>query len=1095
MSFKIYPKSEYGKRLIDEEQIVGLNKLPYHTPSVPFADEEEAKECDFTRSSYYESLSGVWKFKYYPSFLDAPEGFEKDNAAGWDEIPVPSCWQLHGYGAPKYINVGYAFLERTDEQKPPFTPEERNAAGIYKRAFSVPERFFGKRVILRIGAVSSSASVFINGVFVGYTTNSKTAAEFDITAFVKTDGENDLTVFVTEFSAGSWLEDQDMFRLSGITRDVSIYAVTDAHLFDFYAYSELDGDFSSGALVLESKVINLSDKAYRGLKVGMRVYSPSGEELTAGEVVGEIGNLSYRFEEKVPFRTSPDLKVGTTATAYLKCEVEKPLLWSAEKPNLYTVLIFLYAPDGSLLEIQSFKHGFRRVEDKDGKLLVNGRAVKLKGVNRHETHPENGYVVTREDMERDIVMMKRNNVNALRASHYPCDPYLYDLCDKYGLYVMDEANMESHGISYRKNILPGNDHRWLNAVMDRVGAMVHSDKNHPSVIVWSLGNEIGFGETVAIASAFCKAYDPTRLVHKRQMNSIADMDSETYPTVDHMIEHGESGKKRIFVTNEYAHAMGNACGSLSDYWDAIYKYDNLGGGFVWEWCDHALVKTTEDGKRYYAYGGDFGETKHDGNFCCDGLVTPDRRETPKLSELKKVHEFIVCKSFDVQNAKLCIHNRHFHSDLSDFYIHYSVLSDGNTVFENNIDCPAVLPSEDAFVTLELRDYAAVEGECYLDVSFRYKNDTLFCSAGYEAAFAQFKLKEKNPPALLDTAAQSGLNVDEEDGTITVSGSDFSIVFSKSSGEISANFANTALSHINRPSFYRALTDNDVRKLFFDKNDRSLTANWETAGLSDIEITPTEIILEDSTENYARVRILYDCKGKNECGFKVESKVSVFGDGRVLFDNSVTPYGNMPVLLRIGSESILPPEYENITWYGLGPCETYPDRRAAGRIGAYTEKVGDALENYVMPQECGAKMDVAYMTLTNSSGEGFAFFGEKPYTMSALPFEPRELDLMKHSVDTEAREKVVFTLDYAQNGLGNRSCGPDALPQYRLMPEAVRYAYTVKKISAGESFILGYPESVISKIESAESVSLLDIPKEEYRDPSDEDVRRKAGFNV
>ena len=302
-------------------------------------------------------------------------------------------------------------------------------------------------------------------------------------------------------------------------------------------------------------------------------------------------------------------------------------------------------------------------------------------------------------------------------------------------------------------------------------------------------------------------------------------------------------------------------------------------------------------------------------------------------------------------------------------------------------------------------------------------------------------------------------------------------------------------NLGYPSFYRALTDNDVRKLFFDKNDSSLTTNWEKAGLRDIEALVTSLTLEDNAENYARVRISYDCRGKDECGFKVDSAVSVFGDGRILFDNSVNPYGNLPALLRIGSQSILPPEYENISWYGLGPCETYPDRRAAGRIGAYSEKVGDALEYYVMPQECGAKMDTVYMTLTNSSGDGFAFFGEKPYTMSALPFEPRELDSMKHSVDTEAREKVVFTLDYAQCGLGNRSCGPDALPQYRLMPEAVRYAYTVKKISAGESFILGYPESVISKIESAERVSLLDIPKEEYRDPSDEDVRRKAGFNV
>lgn len=1095
MNFKIYPKSDYGKRLIDEEQIVGLNKLPYHTTSVPFLDEAEAKECDFTKSSYYESLSGTWKFKYYSSFLDAPEGFETESGDDWNEIPVPSCWQLHGYGSPKYINVGYSFLERSEVQKPPFTHEERNAVGIYKRTFSVPGRFSGKRIILRIGAVSSSASVFINGIFVGYTTNSKTAAEFDITGFVKSESENDVTVFVTEFSSGSWLEDQDMFRLSGITRDVSIYAVTDAHLFDFYAYSELEDDFSSAALILESKVINLSERAFGALKVGMKVLSPSGAELSAEEAIGEIGNFSYRFEEKVPYKAPPELKIGTTATAYLKYTVSEPLLWSAEKPNLYTVLIYLYSPDGALLEIHSFKHGFRRIENKNGRLLINGSAVKLKGVNRHETHPENGYVVSREDTERDIIMMKRNNVNALRTSHYPCDPYLYDLCDKYGLYVMDEANIESHGISYRKNILPGNDHRWLNAVMDRVGAMLHSDKNHPSVIIWSLGNELGFGETVAIAAAFCKTYDPTRLIHKRQMNSVADMDSETYPTVDYMRAHGESGKKRIFLTNEYAHAMGNACGSLADYWDTIYEFDNLAGGFVWEWCDHALVKTSDDKRRYYAYGGDFGETKHDGNFCCDGLVTPDRKETPKLMELKKVHEFIVCKSFDVNTQKLYIHNRHFHSDLSDFYIHYSLILDGKVIFSSDVDCPAILPSDNGEVTLQLPNYKSYRGECWLDVSFRYKKDTLFAEKGYETAFSQIKLKENDERGVLDLKAIPTVNIEDSDVKISVGNDEFSVDFDKARGKITARFGDDVIENLNYPSFYKALTDNDVRKLFFDKNNRSLTTNWDIAGLRDIDVSLTSLTIDNIAESYVCVRISYDCIGKNECGFKIDSTVSVFGDGRILFDNAVLPYGNLPVLLRIGSQSIIPPKYENISWYGLGPCETYPDRRSAGRIGTYSEKVGEALQNYVMPQECGAKTDSVYMTLLDSNGCGFAFFGEKKYTMSALPFEPKELDLMKHSIDTEERNKIVFTLDYAQNGLGNRSCGPDVLPQYRLIPEAVRYAYTVKKISKGESFIIGYPEAILSKIQNTESLSLSSVPSEEYRDPSDEDVRRKAGFNV
>ena len=644
MDSKYYPKSAWGKRITDEEGITGLNKLPYHTESVPYMGLSEAMECDFAKSSYYHSLSGVWRFYYAKSLLDIPDGFENKSGEGWDEIPVPSCWQMHGYGNPKYINVGYAFLKKGDTGTPPFTAEE-NAAGIYKRTFTVPSSFSGKRVILRIGAVTSSAKVFVNGREVGYSTNSKTAAEFDITDFVRYEGENDLSIIVTEFCAGSWLEDQDMFRMNGITRDVAIYAVCGVHLFDFYAYSEFQDGFAKADLIVEAKVMNMTDKLTPPARVSLKIIAPDGSELDAADSA-ENGNLSYRFEEKVPFAQPKDIRGGTIATVYLKASLNKPLLWSAEKPNLYTVILTLHGEGGDESELHAFKHGFRKIEERAAELLINGTSVKLKGVNRHETHPKNGYIVSREDMERDIILMKRNNINALRASHYPCDPYLYSLCDKYGLYVMDEANMESHGISYRRNILPGNDHRWLNAVMDRVGAMVHSNKNHPSVIIWSMGNEIGFGETIAIAAAFCRAYDKTRLIHKRQMNSIADMDSETYPSSDNMIEHARQHPDRMFITNEYAHAMGNACGSLREYWDAIYSNKQLCGGFIWEWCDHSIIKKRDDGSEYYAYGGDFGEEKHDGNFCCDGLITPDRRETAKLCEVKKVHEFIVCHSFD-----------------------------------------------------------------------------------------------------------------------------------------------------------------------------------------------------------------------------------------------------------------------------------------------------------------------------------------------------------------------------------------------------------------------------------------------------------------
>lgn len=1092
MDFLYLSKSPWGKRLIDEEQIVGLNKLPYHVPSVPYKNEEEALLCDYEKSSYYVSLSGIWKFYYSKNLLSIPEGFERSNGSDWDEIPVPSCWQLYGYGAPKYINVGYSFIERGEEQRPPFTPEDRNSVGIYKRSFNVPENFKDKRVILRVGAASASLSVFVNGSFVGYSTNSKTAAEFDITDFISRDNENDLSLLVTEFCAGSWLEDQDMFRLSGITRDVSIYAACSTHLFDFYAYSEFSEGYSSASITVEGKILNMSDSTVKPKRVLMRLISSDGETVAESEATN--GNLSYRFDEKVPFALASDIRPGTTATAYLRAEIKTPLLWTAETPNLYTVLLYLYSDEGNVCEIHSFKHGFRQIEERHGELLINGSPIKLKGVNRHETHPERGYVVTRDDMERDILLMKKNNVNALRASHYPCDPYLYDLCDRHGLYVMDEANMESHGISYRKNILPGNDHRWLTAALDRVGAMVHSDKNHPSVIIWSLGNEIGFGETVAIAASFCKTYDPTRLVHKRQMNSVADMDSETYPSPNNMIEHAVKNPERMFVTNEYAHAMGNACGSLCDYWDAIYSYKQLGGGFVWEWCDHAIVKKDASGRDYYGYGGDFGETKHDGNFCCDGLITPDRKQTPKLSELKKVHEFIVCKNYNTENANLCIHNRYFHTDLSQFYIRYSILSDGVEIYSAETDCPKILPSCDGFIKLSIPTTDSANGECILDVSFRYKEKQSFCSSGHEVAFAQFKIKERTKEKLaLNTIP--AITVDDASVGITVRGIGFEFAVEKESGRITLKYGDVLAKDVNMPVFYRALTDNDKRKLMYDKNDKNVSATWESAGLHKIENVCEEIKLTEVCENFARITIKYLSSASSDAELETAAAITVFGNGRILFDNTVTPVGNLPSLLRIGSSTVLSGEYNKITWYGFGPHETYPDRCSSGRLGKYSETVGEAYKNYVMPQECGAKMKTAYMMLTNDTGAGICFFGELPYTMSALPHTPQELDGMLHTTDTLGREKTVFILDYAQAGLGNRSCGPDVLPKYRIAPEKVRYAYTVCHINETDAIPFNsYAPQILPSIEEKTS-TVISYGDEEYRDPSDEDVRKKAGFTV
>ena len=1100
MDSMYFPLSDYGMRLLDEPQITGLNKLPYHTASVMYKDEAEAMGCDYTASSYYHSLAGVWKFRYVETIFDIPEGFEKAKApADWDNIPVPSNWQLHGYGKMQYLNTRYTFQQDGQGLTPPFIDPMNNAAGLYKTIFNVPRCFAGKRVILHFGAVGAAAKVFVNGAFVGYTTNSKSPAEFDITEHVFRERENDLSVLVTQFCAGSWMEDQDMWRLCGITRDVAIYAARDRHLFDFYGYTQFGETLSDAALCVEAKIMNMTREASGVCGVTMRLFAPDGTEVTPKEgCCADSGNQSHRFEE-VSIWPSREIQGCVTATAYLRAEVDSPLLWTAETPWLYTVLLTLHNAEGEVLEYHSFRHGFRKVECRDAQLFINGVSVKLKGVNRHEFNPVTGQIVSREDMLRDVLLMKRNNINAVRSSHYPDDPYWYDLCDRYGLYVMDEANVESHGISYRRNLLPGNDHRWLTALLDRVGMMVQCDKNHPSIICWSLGNELGFGETVAIAAAYCRAYDPTRLIHKRQMNSIADMDSETYPSPENMAEHAMNKPDRMFIANEYAFAIGNGMGSLKDYWKTINRYPQLVGGFVWQWCDMGIACQDDQGRDYFAYGGDFGEKFHDGTFCLCGVVTSDRRETAKLAELKKVHEYITCPAFDSQRSTVTVHNRYFHMDLSCFDLYYTVLCDGKRVYESHVSCPAVQPGREADIKLT---YPIPEGghgrEYVLDLSFRYREETSFAPAGHEVAFAQFVLHGcKSAAPMLETEALPRLSVSEDSQAIRIANETIQVVIDKATGLAELTVNGVTAQNVNLPNVYRAMTDNDLRSMIRMAREQGASghATWETAGLKNMKFHCAAISWEQTRESVARVYVNLHGTGNNGCGFDIKTVYSVLGDGRLICDNSVTPFGNLSVLPRIGAQLTLPAEYKNVRWYGFGPWDTYADRDACGRLGIYSEQCGDPLANYAMPQECGNKEHCGYMALTDERGKGLMVFGTVPYPMSALPFTAAELDDMKHVSDTLARDKVVVSVDYAQNGLGNRSCGPDVLPQYRLRPEAVRFVYTVRGVNEdNDDFRVRYPEELVPAVNSRVLPGADLFEAESYRDPSDADIRKATGFD-
>lgn len=997
------------QRIFEDPGVVGQNKLPYRFP-------------DFTREEE-QCLDGNWKFQYCPG-LCLPDGFEQEDfpETGMDTMPVPGNWQLHGFSIPKYINTRYPFEPEFERLHPPFVPDEQNSAGIYRTRFTCHPRM-KRRVILSLDGVSSAAFVWMNGQYAGYSANGRTAAEFDITAFVR-EGENQLTVLVLEFAAGSFLEDQDMWRLSGLHRSVRVYQIPEVCLFDVFAWSQSDA-CGDAELFLECKIMNFGEEvaAPRGVKA--RLENPDGSVLAQGE--GWCGNCSSRFQE-ITIDTQPQpILPNTLRTAYLRLEVPAPMRWTEETPVLYRIVLETTG-DGVQPQQTSLQFGFRDVKVEKGVLLVNSHPVKIKGVNRHEVSPENGQVITFEEMERDLALMKQNNINGVRCSHYPNHPHWYSLCDEVGMYVMDEANIESHGISYRRNLLPGNDFRWMPMVLDRIQAMVQVQKNHPSILCWSLGNELGFGETVAAAAAFCRALDPTRLIHKRQMNSIADMDSENYQTPSQIQARLDAHPDRSFLSAEYGHAMGNAVGNLKEYWDLYWHHPRAMGGFIWEWCDHGLWKDLPDGSRFLSYGGDWGEAFHDRNFCIDGLVSPLRTQSSKLDALKQVQAPVEV-TIDQTGRLLHIRNRRFHTGLSDLYGEAVVTVNGREKQKAAFDLPSLLPGESGTVTSPLPALLPEEmgetGEILLTVRILRKWDSFGCQAGDWVSFSQKLLRRQKPlpirqenlPALYELS-EPDFSVENENIRVTVD----------KHGKISAFSHGKPLFLDLYPLFYRAPLDNDRPASWC-----SGECSWESCGLNTAGYRLIGRKVERIGSGYLRLSMQTRTEGK-DCGFDHRMILDILGDGRLYLLWEGEPFGDMPVLGRIGLTAVLPQQLDTVRWYGCGPRESYPDRKEGEAIGEY-ELAVDGMEPYLRPQEYGARMDCRWMLVDGESPLFTA--GAAPYLMNILPYTPVELAETAHLHELPRHRERFLYLDYLQTGVGNRSCGAETLPSYRLTPHAMR----------------------------------------------------------
>ncbi len=1010
--------------------ITNRNRLPGRAYVFPYPDEASARTFEPSASPWFRLLNGQWKFDYAETPAEAPQTFfEKDfDVSDWNDIPVPSSWQMHGYGYPHYTNVQYPF-----PVDPPRVPTE-NPTGSYRRDFYVPADWTGKQILLRFEGVDSAFYVWVNGKEVGFSKGSRIPAEFDVTKYVRK-GMNSVSVRVYQWSDGSYCEDQDMWWLSGIFRDVYVLAVPKVHLRDVQVRTVFDKTFKNATLNVNAKLLG-ADGIGRLECILLD---------TDGKQVGEVGAVN-------------------AADMSLSMPVAKPQKWSAETPYLYTLLLTLKDADGKTTEVTPLKVGFRQVEMKGGNLLVNGVPIMFKGVNRHEFHTDLGRAVPLATMVQDILIMKQHNVNAVRTSHYCNDPRWYDLCDYYGLYLIDECDLETHGFNFQPEWRgnPTDDPNWQDALVDRMVRMVERDKNHASVIMWSLGNEANFGCNIKAMADAARAIDPERPIHYEPDAHVvvADVHSQMYTHLDNVIKIAnldgevqhwghtitpEEYGKAPFILCEYAHAMGNGPGGLKEYWDAFYKYPRLQGGFIWEWIDHGIRQWTEDGKEYFAYGGDFGEFPHDGVFICDGLIFPDRTPSPGLIEYKKVIEPVQVEAVNIKKGKFKITNRQDFRGLDNLQLSWSVTSDGMVVRSGAAPVPDVAAGETAEFDLAY-DARGISGECYLTLSFVLAHDETWAERGHEVAWSQFKLSStvQSAPSYPTDRSDLPLTVDESDLYIRVSGVDFDFLFDRVRAVVLGWESNgqTLLNDGPRLNFWRATTNNDRswRNANHWRDAHLDTLQHRTDSVEVTQVSASEVRIS------AKTRIAPPILDK---GFECEYVYTIFGNGDVLLEVRGVPTGEWPdTLPKIGLQMTLPEELDQVVWFGRGPGESYIDTKEAGRFGRFASDVDAMYTPYVFPQEYGNRSDCSWLKLTDIGGSGLMALGQPTIDFSASRFTTDDLEKATHTYELEPQEFITLNLDYKHNGIGSASCGPGPWEQHLLHPQEFSFSVMLRPVTNG-----------------------------------------------
>lgn len=1051
--------------------VLEINREPARAYFIPFATEQQALSGDIKQSPYFQSLNGSWKFHWVARAEERPADFFKTdfNDSGWKTIPVPSNWEMQGYGTPIYVSSGYAFKidppRVTSEPKQDYTTyKERNPVGSYRRTFRLPESWSNRQVFIRFEGVQSAFYIWVNGKKVGYSQGSMSPSEFDITDYVQK-GNNQIAVEVYRWSDGSYLEDQDMWRTSGIHRDVYLYSTSDVRISNFAVRTILDKDYKDASLQIKPELKSYKGNKLEGWNVEAELFDANNQPVF-GKALQQDALSILNADNKAGVLNDRTPQRGRAKFAWLESKVSNPLKWTAETPNLYTLVISLKNEKDETIETIGCKIGFRSIEIKDGQVLINGNPIRLRGVNRHEHSPRTGRSISENDMITDIVLMKRANINAVRTSHYPNNPRWYELCDQYGLYVMDEADIEEHGLRGKL----ASDPMWNAAFMDRAIRMAERDKNHASIIFWSMGNEAGYGANFASISAWLKDFDPTRPIHYEGAQDTptdpktVDVISRFYPRVQDEylnpnIAEGEDKERaenarwerllniardtvdnRPVLTSEYAHSMGNALGNFKEYWDEIYSNKRMLGGFIWDWVDQGLYKKDADGKEFLAYGGDFGDKPNLHAFCFNGIVFADRGLTPKYFEVKKVYQPMKVEVENINNSNIILKvtNRNHFVNLNEYDVKWSVIANGDTLKSGNtiFDIPYG-KSKNIFV--QIGKYStANENDVYLRISFRLKENTLWADKGYEIGFEQFKIKEgvNNNKPLKNNPLKS---VTKEDHKIQILGQGFSATFDMQAATLSSLKYGGEEMLVSSPIFqgYRSPVDND--KGF----GNWLAKDWKQQGLDSLKRDIISCQIIEETKDFIRIKATVSNFSKNG-NIEYTAIWTINGNGNIDIENSFTPKGQLPELPRLGIVMSLNQNLEQFEWYGHGPYENYSDRKENSPIGLYHSTVTDQYIPYPRPQDTGNKENVQWLKLTDNKGKGIQISCTSgSMSASALHFTASDFDNASHAYLLKPRKETVLSLDAIMLGLGNSSCGPGVLKKYAIEKRTYNLNISIK----------------------------------------------------